>query len=113
MTNKKQPKTYKEREAEILSDPARAERIRVETAQIVAANRLARLRERAGLTQADVARVLGLTQSRISRLERAEDLNLSTLHRYVRALGGELTIEATLGDDQIEIFGASAQADRG
>lgn len=71
-------KTYKEREAEILRDPARRARIASETAAILAANRLARLREQAGMTQADVARILGVTQSRISRVERAEDLNLDS-----------------------------------
>lgn len=96
-------KTYKQREAEILSDPKRRARIEAETAAILAANRLARLRERAGLTQTDVARILGITQSRVSRLERAEDLNLSTLERYVAALGGELHVDARIGDDVIEL----------
>lgn len=56
-------KTYKERKAEILRDPERRDRIARETAAILAANRLARLREQAGLTQAEVARMLGVTQS--------------------------------------------------
>jgi transcriptional regulator with XRE-family HTH domain len=98
-------KTYKQREAEILKDPERRARIEAETAAILAANRLARLRERAGLTQTDVARILGITQSRVSRLERAEDLNLSTLERYVAALGGELHVDARIGDDVIELTG--------
>lgn len=102
-TTKKKTKTYKEREAEILKDPTRAAKIRREAISILAANRLARLREQTGLTQTDVARTLGLTQSRISKLERAEDLNLSTLGRYVAALGGKLTIGATIGDEVIEL----------
>lgn len=96
-------KTFKERKAEILRDPERRARIEAETVAILAANRLARLRERAGLTQTDVARILGITQSRVSRLERAEDLNLSTLERYVAALGGELRVDARIGDDVIEL----------
>ena len=96
-------KTYKERQAEILTEPKRRVRIEAETAAILAANRLARLRERAGLTQTDVARILGITQSRVSRLERAEDLNLSTLERYVAALGGQLRVDAQIGDDVIEL----------
>lgn len=96
-------KTYKEREAEILRDPARRARIASETAAILAANRLARLREHAGMTQTDVARILGITQSRVSKLERAEDLNISTLERYVAALGGELHVDARIGDQVIEL----------
>lgn len=97
------PKTYKEREAEILRDPARRARISSETAAILAANRLARLREQAGMTQTDVARILGITQSRVSRLERAEDLNISTLERYVAALGGELHVDARIDGEVIEL----------
>lgn len=96
-------KTYKQRKTEILKDPERRARIEAETAAILTANRLARLRERAGLTQTDVARILGITQSRVSRLERAEDLNLSTLERYVAALGGELRVDARIGDEVIEL----------
>lgn len=96
-------RTYKEREAEILRDTRRRAVIRRETAAILAANRLARLREQAGLTQTDVAKILGVTQSRISKLERAEDLNLSTLERYVAALGGELQVGATIGEEVIPL----------
>lgn len=55
------------------------------------------------MTQADVARILGVTQSRISRVERAEDLNVSTLERYVAALGGELHVDARIGDRVVEL----------
>ena len=50
-----------------------------------------------------VARILGITQSRVSKLERAEDLNVSTLERYVAALGGELRVDARIGNDVIEL----------
>jgi transcriptional regulator with XRE-family HTH domain len=96
-------KTYAEREAEILRDPERRARIASEAAAILAANRLARLREQAGLTQTAVARILGISQSRVSKLERAEDLNISTLERYVAALGGELHVDARIGDEVIEM----------
>jgi hypothetical protein len=46
------PDNYKEREAEILRDPARQARIAGQAAAILAANRRARLREQAGMTQA-------------------------------------------------------------
>ena len=102
--------TFKKRRAEVLKDPARAERIRAETVQILATNHLVRLREKAGLTQTDVANKLGLTQSRISKLEKAEDLNFSTLSRYIGALGGELTFEAKIGDEVISLTKGAAGA---
>jgi len=36
-------------------------------------------------------------------IERREDMNLSTLRRYVRALGGELQVTARFPDSTVEI----------
>ncbi len=55
---------------------------------------LRRAREQAGITQEAVARKLGTKKSAISRIENhAEDIRLSTLERYARALGKHLKIE--------------------
>ena len=51
---------------------------------------LASLRRQRGLTQAQVAVRLGMSQSDVSKLERRHDLRLSTLQAYARALGGRL-----------------------
>ena len=51
---------------------------------------LASLRRQRGLTQAQVAVRLGMSQSDVSKLERRQDLRLSTLQAYARALGGRL-----------------------
>src|SRR4051812_26277429 len=50
---------------------------------------LARLRQRAGLTQEEMAHLLGCTQSAISKLEagRDEELTLRDLKEYARATG--------------------------
>jgi hypothetical protein len=58
------------------------------------ATSLAALRKRRGRPQADLARVLGISQSDVSKIERRRDPRASTLRRYVRALGGELAIIA-------------------
>ena len=51
-------------------------------------------REKAGMTQADVARKLGTKRSAISRIEnRAEDIALSTIQEYAKALGKNLRAE--------------------
>ncbi len=42
-----------------------------------------------------LAEALDVAQSEISRIERRNDVLLSTLRRYVRALGGELEVIAT------------------
>src|SRR5438105_2327096 len=49
---------------------------------------LAQARERAGLTQAEVARRMGTTQPAVARLERGEaDPRLSTIERYAEVVG--------------------------
>ena len=51
-------------------------------------------REQAGLTQEEVARRLGTKKSAISRIENhAEDIRLSTLHKYAKALGKQISLE--------------------
>ena len=64
---------------------------------------LAALRRRLGLTQAQVAHRLRMTQSDVSKLERREDARLSTLLAYARALGGLLLVTFEDGETVREI----------
>jgi Helix-turn-helix domain len=51
----------------------------------------------AGKTQVDVAESTGMDQSDVSKLEQREDLDetmVSTLRRYIEALGGKLELVA-------------------
>lgn len=51
-------------------------------------------REQAGMTQEEVARKLGTKKSAISRIENhAEDIRLSTLRNYAKALGKKINLE--------------------
>ena len=71
------------------------------------------LREAVGRTQADVAEVSEIDQGDVSRLEgRAsfDDCQVSTLRRYIEALGGELDLVASFGDKRIIIAGSDAPA---
>lgn len=60
-------------------------------AQEVTRQQLRRLRNR---TQVEVAEVLGVTQDSVSRLEQRADIMLSTLRKYIRAMGGNLSLLA-------------------
>ncbi len=68
-----------------------------EAQKLAIGEQLSRLRQEAGLTQAQVAKRIGTTASAISRYENAEydRYELRTLQRIVRACGGrlELTLE--------------------
>src|SRR5262245_8641843 len=60
------------------------------------AHRLAEMRKRLGLTQADVAERMNVRQERVSAIERAkvDTSELRTLAAYVKALGGRIEIIA-------------------
>jgi hypothetical protein len=47
-------------------------------------------------TQADIARAAEMEQGDVSKLEARDDLKLSTLARYVAALGGKLEVAAVI-----------------
>jgi hypothetical protein len=59
---------------------------------------LAALRQAAELTQAELARRLGVTQAAISRIEQPHDLLLSTLNSYLVAIGGRASVIVTFAD---------------
>jgi len=56
------------------------------------------LRKARKLTQARVAKTLGITQDSVSRLEKRSDLLLSTLRKTVKAMGGNLSLVAEFPD---------------
>lgn len=70
------------------------------------------LREAAGKTQIDVATASHINQADVSRLESREDFDdyqVSTLRRYLAALGGQLEIVGAFGNKRIVISGVRAE----
>jgi len=62
---------------------------------------LQQLREHVRKTQGDVARKAAVTQPQLSRIEGRRDHLVSTLRKYVRALGGEIQVVAEIGVERI------------
>ena len=86
-------KNFKELRAKM--SPESQARVAAKTKAMSLALDLAELRAHAGgITQAQVAELLEITQSAVSQLEQREDILLSTLAEYVAALGGELELVA-------------------
>ncbi len=77
------------------------------TGEDVAANQIAvtmrELRAFAGKSQVEVAHAMGVAQAEVSRLESREDTKLSTIERYVKALGGEVEVVARFGDRSMRL----------
>ncbi len=59
---------------------------------------LQELRQAREITQAKMARKLGIAQKQISEVERRTDMHISTLRRQIEAMGGTLAIVAQFPD---------------
>lgn len=67
---------------------------------------LAELRERMNMTQSEIAAALSIKQPTVSDMEQpGRDLKLSSLKRYVEALGGKLNLDIELPDGTHYGFG--------
>lgn len=71
----------------------------------VRAYRLAELRRRRSLTQAELATALGVKQPRVSQIEHGniDNAEVATLRAYIAALGGRLEVIATFGDERLSL----------
>lgn len=65
------------------------------------ADSLAEVRSALVKTQDEVARVLKVKQNAVAQLEKRSDLLLSTLRKYVEAMGGELAVAVRTGDGTV------------
>lgn len=61
------------------------------------------IREQLHITQEDMAAKLNTKQANISRTERRRDIKLSTLKRYIEAMGGELDIVAKFASNEVHL----------
>lgn len=77
----------------------RQRKIAARAGQLIAdENALRQLRKARDLTQERMAKLLGIGQDSVSRLESRSDLLLSTLRGYVEAMGGSLKLVVEFPD---------------
>jgi len=63
------------------------------------------LREQLAMSQAAVAKAMGISQPSVVAIEqRGNDIKLSTMKRYVEAMGGKLRIDVELPDGKHTSF---------
>ena len=75
--------------------PKRRARVEGRARRTLASMPLPEIRQAIGKTQIELAAKLGQGQGSISKIENAADLYLTTLRKYIRALGGEPLLKAT------------------
>jgi ribosome-binding protein aMBF1 (putative translation factor) len=83
--------------------PERRARPRARAQEILAEMALQELRRARELSQAQLAEALGEKQPNISQLEQRTDMYVSTLRRYIVAMGGELEIIARFPEGAVRI----------
>ena len=81
----------------------RLERIEERVQETLAEMPLHELRTARQLTQETLAETLHMSQANVSRIERRTDMYISTLRRYVEAMGGRLVITAQFADGAVQI----------
>ena len=101
-------RNFKELEGQMR--PESLARAKARAKEMMAEMLLAEIRKNVGLTQEDLAAQLGIEQPTLSKLESQDDMQVSTLQRLIRALGGELELIAHLpgGDIRIRQFTGTA-----
>jgi transcriptional regulator with XRE-family HTH domain len=62
------------------------------------------LRREEGLSQQDMAEELAVSQANISKIERQSDPQVSTLMRYLGALGANLELRAVFPDRIVRLY---------
>lgn len=69
----------------------------------VRAARLAEVRKRHDLSQMQVAERMGVSQARVSAIEKGElpAAEVGTISKYIAAIGGKLQMVADFGDEKL------------
>lgn len=98
--------SLKEWENKILATPGAEDRVREIEDELRLAAGLTALRERAGLSQRELAERIGVSQPRIAAIERSRNVTIDVLEQYVEALGGHLEVSVVQGRRRTSLLGA-------
>lgn len=70
---------------------------------------LQHVRKALDLTQEQMAKLLGIGQDSVSRIESRSDMLISTLQSYVEAMGGSLKVTAEFPDGRVVLSGIGVE----
>jgi transcriptional regulator with XRE-family HTH domain len=99
-------RTWREIRGDADRDPERRRRVEAgrreaEAEQLAFEQTLAQLRRARAFTQEQLAEALGVPQPQISRIEHQAELYVSTLARYLEAMGGHLELIGVFNDQRV------------
>jgi len=113
--------SMKDWERSVLKHPNAAERVAEIEDELRLAAGLTALRERAGLSQRELANRLRVSQPRVVAIERSKNVTIGVLEQYVDAIGGRLELTVSSGGKRFNLLSpravgkvaaASASSDR-
>lgn len=106
-------KKYANPRERVRARPGAPERIAGYRREMIAEITLTNLRRARDFTQEELAEALDTTQSGISRIEHQTDLYVSTLRKFVEAMGGQLRIQVVFPDSEFQITSFADLGDNG
>lgn len=71
---------------------------------------LAEIRRAMELSQEQLAQQLNVGQAAVAKIEKRADMYISTLRRFIEAMGGELELSAKFADHTVQISTLSSAA---
>jgi transcriptional regulator with XRE-family HTH domain len=104
--------SLKQWERKVLKAPGAVARVAEIESELRVAAGLTALREKAGLSQRQLAKRIGISQPRVAAIERSRNVTLDVLEQYVHALGGKLEVTVARGAEKLSLMGSGSNATR-
>lgn len=104
-------KSFANLQREVEANPERRARLDRERQFVHTIIGLTAIREARGATQQQIADAWEVSQANVSQIERTSDIYLSTLRKYISALGGQIEIRAVFPDEVISVLSDAEPAD--
>lgn len=98
-------KNFTNLKREVEANPERRTRLDQERQFVRTVIGLTAMREARGATQRQIAEAWNVSQPNVSQVERTKDIFLSTLRKYIVALGGQIEVRAVFPDEVITLLG--------
>jgi predicted transcriptional regulator len=98
-------KNFTNLKREVEAHPERRARLDQERQFVRTILGLTAMREARGVTQRQIAEAWDVSQANVSQIERTQDIFLSTLSKYIAALGGQIEVRAVFPDEVITLLG--------
>lgn len=93
---------------QLVADPRRRQKVEDYKRVMDVIASLTELRKQRKLTQVQIATLLNVKQPVVSQFESSSEINLTTLMRYVEALGGSLDLTVHFDDGDVHLARAEA-----